>query len=164
MGSAGAHVTALQERLKELGYGPGRADGHYGNRTRDAVLAFQADRGLKVDGMAGRLTFEELDKDGRRPANHERTEATTQTLLDDGSIIADASVKGQGAGGALVLGGGLTALSQVMDVMAPLKALFADYGLWIAVAVLVGVGGYVLWQNRRALLSRIEMRRTGEMG
>lgn len=53
---AGAHVLAVQERLDALGYSPGPLDGLYGVATMSAVIAFQRDRGLVPDGIAGRLT------------------------------------------------------------------------------------------------------------
>ncbi len=40
-GSAGEKVKALQQRLKELGFDPGPADGSFGNGTRQAVWAFE---------------------------------------------------------------------------------------------------------------------------
>lgn len=45
--SEGARITAVQKRLADLGYDPGPADGKVGERTRDAVVAFQ-----KVEGLA----------------------------------------------------------------------------------------------------------------
>lgn len=44
------HVAAAQAALKRLGYDPGPADGLVGPRTREAVKAFQRDRGLPETG------------------------------------------------------------------------------------------------------------------
>ena len=55
-GARGERVVALQERLIELGYLTGEADGAYGNQTRRAVLRFQYYNGLQQDGIAGRAT------------------------------------------------------------------------------------------------------------
>lgn len=52
-GSRGDDVLALQQRLKELGYLKGNADGDFGNGTEKAVKAFQKRAGLKQDGVAG---------------------------------------------------------------------------------------------------------------
>jgi len=54
-------VRALRYRLGALGYGvkPGRL---FNKRTRRAVLAFQADRHLKEDGIVGPETLRELGK------------------------------------------------------------------------------------------------------
>lgn len=43
--------SQVQERLAELGYDPGPPDGVLGPRTRQAITAFQHDRGLPVDGV-----------------------------------------------------------------------------------------------------------------
>ena len=52
-GSKGDDVMKLQQRLKELGYLKGSADGDYGKGTEKAVKAFQKRAGLKQDGVAG---------------------------------------------------------------------------------------------------------------
>lgn len=55
------NVRRLQERLIELGYLTGQADGYYGGSTETAVRAFQAaTKGLYEDGKAGPLTLEKL--------------------------------------------------------------------------------------------------------
>ncbi len=56
VGDKGNAVRALQNRLKELGYLSGNADGNYGTQTKTAVENFQRANGLKVDGIAGRNT------------------------------------------------------------------------------------------------------------
>ena len=56
VGDKGNAVRALQNRLKELGYLSGNADGSYGAQTKTAVENFQRANGLKVDGIAGRNT------------------------------------------------------------------------------------------------------------
>lgn len=43
-------VAAVQRALAELGYDPGPADGVMGPRTRQAIAAFQRDRGLPATG------------------------------------------------------------------------------------------------------------------
>jgi len=56
-GSTGAEVTKLQNRLIELGYYSGSADGTYGDATVAAVKAFQARNGSTADGIAGPATL-----------------------------------------------------------------------------------------------------------
>ncbi|MBR5288075.1 MAG: peptidoglycan-binding protein [Clostridia bacterium] len=56
-GCEGEDVKALQKALLAKGYTQVRvADGIYGQWTYDAVRAFQKDRGLAVDGIAGKAT------------------------------------------------------------------------------------------------------------
>ncbi len=56
-GSRGADVTYLQQRLTAQGYGVGAIDGDFGQKTLEAVKAYQADYGLKVDGIVGAKTW-----------------------------------------------------------------------------------------------------------
>ena len=63
-GSTGSEVTQIQQRLQELGYDPGTADGIYGTRTKNAVISFQRDYGLSDDGIAGPKTLEALGLSG----------------------------------------------------------------------------------------------------
>lgn len=58
----GTTVLDLQQRLKALGYAPGRLDGVFGDATAGATRAFQRDAGLVVDGVVGPDTREALKK------------------------------------------------------------------------------------------------------
>ena len=53
----GEDVHALQATLNRLGFPCGPEDGIYGNKTRSAVRAFQASKGLMVDGVVGVKTW-----------------------------------------------------------------------------------------------------------
>lgn len=53
----GDDIHALQERLLEMGYDVGRADGIYHDRTERAVRAFQRECGLPSDGLVGPTTM-----------------------------------------------------------------------------------------------------------
>ena len=52
-GDSGYAVRLLQERLLELGWLTGEADGDFGEATETALSAFQYRMGLVVDGVAG---------------------------------------------------------------------------------------------------------------
>lgn len=56
----GEDVREVQERLNELNYYCGEADGIFGNKTNIAVKNFQSDRGLTIDGIVGKYTTEAL--------------------------------------------------------------------------------------------------------
>lgn len=57
LGCDGPDVEELQRFLAEKGYYRARIDGFFGTLTRAAVREYQADHGLKVDGMAGPITL-----------------------------------------------------------------------------------------------------------
>jgi len=59
-------VSVLQERLSELGYWVGAADGEYGSATTHAVTAFQKAEGLDRDGIASSAVQNRL-ADASRP-------------------------------------------------------------------------------------------------
>lgn len=70
-GSKGSGVAIMQDLLADLGFAlpktfaRGVADGIFGSETEAAVKAFQARNGLKVDGVAGAMTFACTRRGGR---------------------------------------------------------------------------------------------------
>ncbi len=52
-GSRGERVALIQQRLKQWGYYTGDVDGVFGRGTYQAVVAFQRQNGLTVDGRIG---------------------------------------------------------------------------------------------------------------
>src|ERR671918_2283237 len=76
---SGDDVVALQERLLELGYDPGRAGGVFDEQTEAALRKFQREYGLVPDGLCGPATLRSLRQLGRkvtggRPGPHPRQE------------------------------------------------------------------------------------------
>jgi lipoprotein-anchoring transpeptidase ErfK/SrfK len=63
-----ANLVAAQERLRELGYLVGAADGQQGQQTTAAIMAFQAVNGLSVDGVLGPQTLATLDAPNASPS------------------------------------------------------------------------------------------------
>lgn len=55
-------LRQAQQRLGQLGYDPGTADGIYGPRTRQALEAFQRDRNLPVSGGLDPATVRALER------------------------------------------------------------------------------------------------------
>ena len=64
LGSKGEAVRKLQQRLKDLKMYSGDVTGSFGQKTEDAVKAFQKKMGLHVDGIAGPGTQEKLYNTG----------------------------------------------------------------------------------------------------
>lgn len=55
-------VRAVQQKLNELGYNAGPADGLMGRGTRAAIVAFQQDRGLAATGAADQALLLQLQQ------------------------------------------------------------------------------------------------------
>ncbi|AGZ46842.1 N-acetylmuramoyl-L-alanine amidase [Actinoplanes friuliensis] len=102
----GEDVRALQERLLEMGFDSGRADGIYGPRTARAVAQFQREVGLTPDGSCGPQTMKGLRRLGRkvvggRPQWLREAEAFRQS---GSSLVGKTIVIDPGHGGAEDLG------------------------------------------------------------
>lgn len=60
VGSNGENVVHIQNRLNEIGYNAGTADGFFGNTTHNAAVKFQSDHGLDADGVIGESSWNVL--------------------------------------------------------------------------------------------------------
>ncbi len=93
IGAKGPDVLALQQRLTELGYWNGKADGKFGGTTQQAVYALQKAAGIGRDGTVGPKTLKALDQGVRpkpRSTNGRRVEIDLKKqllmLVDNGEI------------------------------------------------------------------------------
>jgi hypothetical protein len=68
LGSTGADVSRLEQRLKDLRLYNGPVDGVYGGGVEAAVKSFQAAHGLGPDGVAGPQTWSAVFPDAPAPA------------------------------------------------------------------------------------------------
>ena len=82
-GDTGYMVSWIQEALDELGYYDGKVTGHFGNKTEDAVRAFQNDYGLGRDGIVGGKTLAAL----REAYTGGSTDGSTGSALVKGDVI-----------------------------------------------------------------------------
>lgn len=89
-GCSGEDVKRLQEKLNELGFKCGTADGIFGAKTETAVKAFQSAYGLKVDGIVGVQTRDKLDEltgtaggDESDEEKHDTTDNNETPILPD---------------------------------------------------------------------------------
>ena len=80
-GDEGGDVEALQQLLNADPRYPTKVDGIFGKDTAASVRAFQADNGLKADGIVGPLTWAALDKAGT--ADDEDGEKETPSASDE---------------------------------------------------------------------------------
>ena len=134
----GEDVRALQERMLEMGYDSGRADGIYGARTARAVAQFQREVGLTPDGSCGPQTMKALRRLGRkvvggRPQWLREAEAFRQSgpNLVGKSIVIDPGHGGGDDFGVVVPDGPLrwTEADLVYDVAARLEGRLAAAGM-----------------------------------
>ncbi len=89
-GSTGSCVTALQQRLNQLGAGL-TVDGDFGPGTKDAVLAFQGRSSIGFDGIVGADTRSHLNSPGSVNLNRASTatiEAYIKTVFGSASTTA----------------------------------------------------------------------------
>ena len=54
-------VVLIQKFLSLAGFDCGMTDGKFGDKTRDAVKAFQSKYGLTPDGIAGKNTLAQME-------------------------------------------------------------------------------------------------------
>lgn len=80
-GSSGEAVSALQRRLKELGYFSGTSDGVFGDATLAAIRRFQMANGLSETGTADRATQFRLNEG--EPIGWEDFLQSVQCVLGD---------------------------------------------------------------------------------
>lgn len=103
-GMRNSEVTNLQNDLKALGYFSYTSTGYFGTLTKQAVMKFQADNGLYVDGIVGRNTSREIKVDkvlktakkylgvpyvwgGTSPSGFDCSGFTHYALLQNGVIV-----------------------------------------------------------------------------
>ena len=90
-GDASDAVRTLQQRLIELGYLTGKADGKFGVQTYRALLAFQRANRLLADGVAGSMTWSLLNSanavgaNGAVSATNAPVQATQQPVNNGGT-------------------------------------------------------------------------------
>lgn len=59
-GASGDQVAKIQRRLSDWGYYSGAVDGYYGKETENAVIWFQENNHIRIDGIVGAETAEKL--------------------------------------------------------------------------------------------------------
>ncbi len=86
-------VRAVQQKLNELGYSAGPADGLMGRGTRAAIIAFQQDRGLAATGVADQTLLFQLQRAPSRQTTAETTPSTQSSppALPNSSRMPDLS-------------------------------------------------------------------------
>jgi len=77
VGSNGSEIRMLQSELQALNYNVGPVDGIFGSKTNNAVMEFQRNNNLLVDGIVGPETQEALKKTTNSPQAEKQQITTT---------------------------------------------------------------------------------------
>lgn len=93
IGNRGASVQRLQQLLRNEGYNPGAIDGIFGPRTQTAVMAFQRDTHIAVDGIVGVQTWTALGVDCKTKPPHTCPAGTTSYTIKAGDTFYDLARK-----------------------------------------------------------------------
>jgi len=82
-GDKGEEVRVLQNKLLALGYSLPKygADGSYGAETTTAVIAFQTDKGLLVDGICGQITQAALESTDTNETDGENASTAKKVVI-----------------------------------------------------------------------------------
>jgi len=84
LGMTGNDVYALQERLIELRYLSGVADGVFGTETQNALIEFQKRNNLTADGNAGSSTLKKIHGSAKAASGATPTPAAAGAVLREG--------------------------------------------------------------------------------
>lgn len=106
IGMKGSDIARVQERLKELNYLSGKADGYFGSKTESAVYAFQKRNSLSADGKVGKHTLSVLMSSKAKKAS---SSTPQESPSGDGGTSAEppsSSGSSSSSGGGASSGGG----------------------------------------------------------
>jgi peptidoglycan hydrolase-like protein with peptidoglycan-binding domain len=88
-GSRGSQVTAIQQRLQQLGYFKANVTGYFGSQTKEAVIRFQQAKGLTQDGVVGTSTETALrGQPNSRPQPVSKSSRSILRLGDRGDQVS----------------------------------------------------------------------------
>lgn len=184
LGAHGRRVTAMQERLKEMGYGVGAVDGVYGPTLARAVAAFKADhkrrygRELEPDDVIGPLAEAALESGEPVELSPARIEATEHDLAAMGSTEVSAGQQQKGLGHLMLAGSAVEGARQAggLDVMRdqlgwmPAAHSFlipvidaVKWGFQHAFWLVMLIGGVWVWtKGRQIIQARLDAHRSGQ--
>ena len=79
LGDQGDEVTAIQQKLADLGYYSAEITGYFGEVTEQAVKDFQTVNGIEVTGIVDEFTYEVLFSEGAAANTVEQTDETEES-------------------------------------------------------------------------------------
>lgn len=149
-------VKQLQRDLADRGYHQGRVDGLFGPRTRDSVLAFQADNGLVTDGIVGPQTWAAFRDAEAKPERDVREEDLQESRTMKAAEKGDRALVGTqvGVGGTVGVGAvteAIGAAERAEGFLETAQRLLEQY--WFV--LLIALAAFLLARYGRVILREI---------
>lgn len=157
-------VERVQALLWDKGYPEvGNVDGKFGARTRNAILAFQADNKLPLTGNVTDLLLAQLVKAPKREMAESRVTATEKDLKTQPVVNAGGWLKK--VGGTLfagsMIGGGVQSIDSLNDQLTSAQNLLNTVKSFAPWAIYVGAGVLIYYFGRKIVSSYIQSYRDG---
>lgn len=144
-----ARVREAQELLHRFGYAI-KVDGDFGPSTKEAVMAFQKEFKLQVDGMIGPETWEMLNTKRNWPDEKPGLPGLAQTLTQTDEGKQGATITGGAVAAGGVLGSVKEQLQGVAEQLLPgvgsggfVDSMYGYVGMGLAVIGIAGAVWYV---------------------
>ncbi|SEQ70473.1 Phage-related lysozyme (muramidase), GH24 family [Faunimonas pinastri] len=154
-----AIIRGVQGQLKALHYPVGKVDGIYGNLTRDAIKAFQADNELTDTGRIDQSLLDTLKTGKPRLLSLERQNASPADLKDRPTVKIAGAVRNTGAaavGASLAVGAAQAAIAAMPAIAsAPVLHTAGEVLLQVWPFLASAVGGALVYALGRQLLGAI---------
>lgn len=157
-------VEQVQDLLWDKGYPEvGESDNKNGPRTRNAILAFQADNNLPLTGVITDDLLAQLVKAPKREMASARQDATAKDLKAEPIVQTGDWLKKVGGVllGGSVVGGGIDSLDGLNERLTGLQTLtntVLSFGPWL---IGVAAGGAALYFGSRIVRKFVEAYREG---
>ncbi len=162
-------VSNVQQLLRDKGYPEiGEPDGIYGPRTRNAILAFQADQKLPLTGVITDDLLAALVKAEVRENALERETATADDLKEHTTVkdadwlkkLGMAVIGMSGIGGLLDGTASVDSLTTGLNGIGKVAGAIGSLSPWV---IMAAVGGAGLYLGNRIIRARVEAYRQGRL-
>ncbi len=160
-------VEQVQDLLWDKGYPEvGESDNKFGKRTRNAILAFQADNDLPLTGKITDDLLAQLIKAPKREMANARQDATAKDLkaepvIKEGSWLKKIGITILGMSGLGGLSEGKGTLDDISNGVGQVRNLFETIQPMLPWLLMAGAGVAVFVFGRRAVNKYVEAYREG---
>jgi len=147
-------IEQVQDLLWDKGYPEvGESDNKFGRRTRNAIMAFQADNDLPVTGEITDDLLAQLVKAPAREMSDARKTATKEDLKTEEPVKTGGLLQKIGMGTILtsLVGGGVTSLDDLNGKLTSAQAVYNTLSSFAPWLIGVAVGGVVIFIGSRVI-------------